>query len=424
MKKSRMRQPLGLLTLLSFASLPLVCATHAGAADWPSWRGPNRDDISPESDLLSEWPEGGPQKRWMSEKAGLGYSGYAVVRGTLYTMGLFGDSEQLLAFDAASGAPRWSTAVGPIFTNKWGDGPRSTPTVDGDRVYALSAQGQLLCANAADGKTLWTASLRDFGGRPPGWGFTESLLIDGNQLVCTPGGPQGTLVALDKLTGKKIWQSAEWTDPAQYGSVIVATFHGTRQYIALTMQHLGAVDAKTGKLLWRSPWNGRTAVIPTPIAGENEVYLSCGYGVGCKLVRINAQNEPSDVWINTHMVNHHGGVIRVGEHLYGYSDKGGWTCQEWKTGEVRWAEKKLGKGAIHAAGGKLILLEESSGTVALIDASPEGWKEHGRFKLTPQTAQRKPDGRIWTHPVVSDGKLFLRDQELLFCFEVRNPPKR
>ena len=414
-----MRTPL-LLTAL------LIAAAHppAHALDWPGFRGTDREDISKETGLLKQWPATGPKKLWVSEKAGLGYSGFAVVNGTLYTMGLNGDSEDLLAFDANTGALKWTTPVGPIFTNKWGDGPRGTPYVDGDRVYALSAQGYLLCANATTGAAVWTQAFKDFGGKPPGWGYTESVLVDGDLVVCTPGGSQGTVLALDKTTGKKVWQSEGWNDAAQYGSIVPAVLNGTRQYVALTMQNVGGVDAKTGKKLWLSPWPGRTAVIPTPVVRENEVFISSGYGVGSKLVRVGADNATTDVWTNANLINHHGGVLRVGDHVYGYSDKGGWTCLDWKTGEVKWADKSLGKGAVHCAEGMLYLLDEKDGSVVLADASPSGWKEHGRFKLDPQTTQRKPDGRIWTHPVVSGGKLYLRDQELLFCFDVRDPARK
>lgn len=399
--------------------LLLIPAVRGLAADWPRWRGADFDDLSKETGLLKQWPEGGPKKLWSTSEAGLGYSGFAVAKGTVFTMGLKDDTELLLAIDAASGKSKWGVPVGPVYVNKWGDGPRGTPTVDEDRVYALSGQGFLLCASVATGEKIWSVSLKDFGGKVPGWGYTESVLVDENRVVCLPGGPQGTLLALDKMTGKKLWQSAEWTDGAQYSSVIPVMHNGVRQYVALTMQNVGAVDAKSGKSLWRSPWPGRTAVIPTPIFHGGDVFVSSGYGVGCKQVRVNAQNEVTDLWMNTNMINHHGGVILKDGHLYGYSDKSGWSCLNWSTGEVKWAEKKLGKGAIHGADGMFYLLEESSGTVALIEASAEGWKEKSRFKIDPQTTQRKPDGRIWTHPVVSNGKLYLRDQEWIHCYDVR-----
>jgi hypothetical protein len=185
------------------------------------------------------------------------------------------------------------------------------------------------------------------------------------------------------------------------------------------MQHVGGVDARNGTQLWLSDWPGKTAVIPTPIQKGNEVFVSSGYGVGCKQVRIAADNAVSDVWTNTNMINHHGGVILRGDHLFGYSDKAGWSCLDWKTGEVKWADKSLGKGAIHCADGMFYLLEESSGVVVLIDASSQGWTERSRFKIEPQTTQRKPDGKVWTHPVVSNGRLYLRDQELIHCYDIR-----
>jgi outer membrane protein assembly factor BamB len=314
---------------------------------------------------------------------------------------------------------KWSTPVGPILKNKWGDGPRATPTVDGGHVYAMSGQGYLICVSAADGKSVWSAEMKNFGGKVPSWGYTESVLVDGDKVICMPGGETGTLVALNKTTGEKIWQTADWTDGAQYSSAIAVDLNGGRQIIALTMQHVGGVDARSGAKLWLSDWQGKTAVIPTPIQKGNEVFISSGYGVGCKQVRVASDNSVSDVWTNTNMINHHGGVILLKDHLYGYSDKAGWSCLDWKSGEVKWADKSLGKGAIHCADGMFYLLEESSGVVALVEASSQAWSEASRFKIDPQTTQRKPDGKVWTHPVVSNGRLYLRDQELIHCYEVR-----
>jgi outer membrane protein assembly factor BamB len=395
-------------------------ALTATAGDWPQWRGPNRDDVSAETGLLKQWPASGPRQVWVFRDAGLGYSGYSIAGGKLYTMGLRGDMEFLIAVDASSGKQLWSAEIAPIFKNGWGDGPRGTPTVDGDRVYAMSGNGTLLCANAATGKPLWTARMTAFGGRTPNWGYTESVLVDGNRVVCTPGGPQGTLLALDKMTGRKIWQSAGWMDPAQYASPIAVPLNNARQYIQLTMQNVAGVNAADGKVLWISPWEGRTAVIPTPIFKDGHVYIASGYGVGCKLVKIGPGNQVSEVYRNTVMVNHHGGVILVGDHLYGFSDGNrSWVCQDFKTGREVWANKSLGKGAVAYADGMLYCLEENSGTVALVEASPKGWSEKGRFKLAPQTNQRSAKGKIWTHPVISNGRLYLRDQELLVCYDVK-----
>ena len=401
--------------------LPALVATTltASASDWPQWRGADRTDISKETGLLKSWPAEGPKLVWINKDVGLGYSGYAVTGGKLFTMGLRGDTELLIAVDATSGKELWATPVGPILKNGWGDGPRGTPTVSGDTVFALSGQGTVIAAKVGDGKEIWKADLRAFGGKTPGWGYTESVLVDEGKVICTPGGKDGTLIAFDAATGKKVWQTADWTDGAHYSSPIVVTHGGVRQYIQLTSQHVAGVSAKDGKVLWTSEWPGKTAVIPTPIYKDGFVYISSGYGVGCKLVKLGANGTAKNVWENTNMVNHHGGVILVGDKLYGFSDKGGWTCQDFKSGEVTWSAKNLGKGAIHCADGMFYCLEEGSGTVALVEVSDKGWNEKGRFKLTPQTTQRNPKGKVWTHPVVSDGKLYLRDQELLFCFDVK-----
>jgi outer membrane protein assembly factor BamB len=249
--------------------------------------------------------------------------------------------------------------------------------------------------------------------------YALPTIIEGDLVVCTPGGSEGTLAAFDKKTGTKKWQTKDWTDNAQYSSIIGVTHNGGRQLIQLTMQTLAGVDPSNGKVLWTSEFPGKTAVIPTPVFKDGQVFVAAGYGVGCQSVKIGSGNEVDKLYENTNMVNHHGGVVLVGDHLYGYSDKGGWTCMELKTGEVVWADKSAKKGAIHYADGMLYLLEEDSGTVILIEASPKGWNEKGRFVIEPQTTQRNPKGKVWTHPVVANGKLYLRDQELLFCFDVK-----
>lgn len=406
--------------LSAFIAAALLTATLAPAADWPQWRGANRDDISAETGLLKKWPASGPKKVWMFDDAGLGYSGYSIVGDTLYTMGARDAVEFVIAVDVTTGKEKWSTEAGPLYTNGWGDGPRSTPTIDGDHLYTIAGRGNLVCLATATGKKVWEVSMTDdLGGKLQSWGYTESPIIEGDLVVCTPGGSEGTLAAFDKKTGTKKWQTKDWTDNAQYSSIIGVTHNGGRQLIQLTMQTLAGVDPSNGKVLWTSEFPGKTAVIPTPIFKDGQVFVAAGYGVGCQSVKIGSGNKVDKLYENTNMVNHHGGVVLVGDHLYGYSDKGGWTCMELKTGEVVWADKSAKKGAIHYADGMLYLLEEDSGTVILIEASPKGWNEKGRFVIEPQTTQRNPKGKVWTHPVVANGKLYLRDQELLFCFDVK-----
>jgi outer membrane protein assembly factor BamB len=390
-----------------------------GAADWPGWRGPDRADVSHETGLLKSWPADGPRQLWVSQDAGLGYSGPAIVDGKLYTLGARDKSELLIAVDAGSGKLLWSVEVGDLLTNGWGDGPRGTPSVDGDRVYALTGRGTLVCADVKDGRVVWKRAMDEFGGKVPGWGYTESVLIDGDHVVCTPGGSKGTIVSLNKATGELVWQSKDLTEDAHYSSIIVAEPNGTRQYIKHTEKKVSGVSAADGSLLWTTDFPGRTAVIPTPIFQDGYVYVTAGYGAGCKLLKIGAGNKVEEVYNNRLMKNHHGGVVLVGDHLYGYSDGVGWLCQDFKTGEEVWSErKKLGKGAVTCADGMLYCLDEETGAVVLVEASPKGWNEKGRFLLEPQSKNRSSRGKVWTHPVISGGKLYLRDQEHLYCYDI------
>ena len=390
------------------------------ADDWQQWRGPNRDGISREIGLLQVWPSAGPERIWLSRDIGIGYSAPVVAEGKIFIMGTKDGKEQLFAKEAKGGKTLWTAPMGGILSNNWGDGPRGAATVDGDKVYALGAKGGLICANVGDGKVNWQVEMvKDLGGKVPGWGYTESVLVDGDYVICAPGGKRGTLAAIDKKTGEVIWRSSDWTDGAQYASVVAAELNGQRQFIQLTQKTLAGVSARDGSVLWRNAWPGRTAVIPTPIVLKNEVYISSGYGVGCRKITIGDAHKVTEDYSNKNMKNQHGGVLLLDGHLYGYSDGRGWTCQNLKSGDVVWDSKKLGKGCVFYADNRLYCLAESSGTVALAGANTAGWKEHGRFKLEPQTELRKRSGRIWTHPVVANGVMYLRDQELLFAFDVR-----
>lgn len=374
-----------------------------------------------EKGLLQDWPEGGPKKMWTVNDAGLGYSGVTVQAGSLYTMGAFDKKEMLLAYNSSSGKKLWEVHVGELLTNGWGDGPRMSPTISNGKIYALGARGNLLCVLAKNGKQVWKKSLvDDLGGKVPGWGYTESVLVDEGKVICTPGGKDGAIAALDADSGRTIWRTKSFTDGAQYSSPISIMHQGKKQYVQLVMKNIVGIDPGNGSVLWKSKWPGKVAVIPTPIFSNGHVYVTSGYGVGCKLVKLG-DNYPTNVYENKVMKNHHGGVIKVGEHLYGYSDGVGWACQDFKTGELIWNEKKaLGKGAIAYADNRLYCQGEGDGRLILIDASPTGWKTHGEFTISPQTKKRNPKGRIWTHPVICDGKLYLRDQEYILCYDIKN----
>ena len=399
--------------------LSLNFASISSAGDWPQWRGPDRTDINAATGLLKSWPGKGPEQLWVNKTSGLGYGGLAIVEGIMYTVGAENDNELLLMIDARSGKELKRVKIGPLFENKWGNGPRSTPTIDGDRVYVMSSQGHLNSVDRKTGQIFWKVEMKSFGGAIPNWGYTESPLVDGNNVVVTPGGSKGAMLALNKMTGKKVWQSADWKDGAQYSSIIAADHGGKRHYIQLVQKNVVGIDASNGDLLWKHEWDGKVAVIPTPIYKDGKVYISSGYGIGCMQVDIRS-GKAEKVFKNKNMKNHHGGVILLDEHLFGYSDGHGWVCQSWTDGEIVWREKgSLGKGAIAYADGHFYLQDEKSGDIVLIEASTKGWNEKGRFTLSPQTKLRKPDGRIWVHPVIWDGKLYLRDQELIHCYDIK-----
>lgn len=402
----------------SSAFLFLACAAGVSAADWTQWRGPGRDNHSPDKSIVASFPEGGPKKLWMFENAGKGYSSFSLAGDRLFTMGSRDDIEHVICLDRKSGKELWAAPLGPVYTNRWGDGPRSTPTVDGDSVYALTGRGVLGCVSAADGKVRWKVDLvKDHGGELQGWGYTESVLVDGDRVVCTPGGKKGTMLALNKKDGKPLWQSKDLDENAQYSSPILIQFQNQPQYVQRTMQSVFGISPADGKLLWKTSYPGRVAVIPTPIHADGIVYVTAGYGCGCKAVKLGGE-DPETLYQEDVITNHHGGVILVDGHIYGHSDKGGWSCQDLKSGKVLWQDKGTGKGTCVYVAGKLVTLAEDDGTVALIDASTSGYKEHGKFKLEPQSQIRSKDGRIWTHPVVLDGRLYLRDQDLIYCYDV------
>lgn len=393
---------------------------------WPNFRGPNRDGISTDTGLLESWPEGGPEKLWVYENAGMGYSGFSVSDGKLYTMGTRGEDLTVIAVDASTGKEVWSTAIAiddqKGYSAGWGHGPRSTPTVSDGHVYVLGPKGTVACLTADEGKKVWEKHMvKDFGGKPGGWGFSASPFVDGDHLILAPGGETAGIVCLDKKTGETVWAASEVKPgKAEYATIVPAEINGVKQYVRLFERELVGVSAEDGSLLWSSPWDGKTAVIPTPIVDGNEIYVTSGYGVGCKLVSIDANNQASDVWINKTMKNHHGGVVKVGDYLYGFSDGGGLICQDWKSGEMVWNEKGqfTSKGSVHIADGKIYALNEGDGTLVLADVSSEGFVQKGQFTLDPQSPNRNPQGKVWTHPLVIGGKLYLRDQEYIVAYDV------
>ncbi len=386
------------------------------ATDWSQWRGPNRDDVSTEKGLLREWPADGPRLVWKATGLGAGHAGVSVVGSQVFTMGDKNGSAFAVALDNSSGKMRWTSKIGRAGADP--AGPRSTPTVDGERLFVLGQFGDLVCLQTATGDELWRKDFeKDFGGRCGGWKYSESPLVDGEKVICTPGSAQGSMVAFNKRTGDLLWQTKDFTDPAEYSSPIVEQVFGLRQYIQLTGEHVVGVEANTGKVLWQAARHGETATIPTPIFYENEVYVTSGYGIGCNLFKLSKAGDvysAAPVYANKVMVNHHGGVVRVGEYLYGYSDGKGWVCQEFKTGRLLWSNPGVGKGSLTCADGHLYLRSEAGkGSIALVEATPKAYVEKARFDQPNRSNENS-----WPHPVISGGKLYIRDQDVLLCYDV------
>jgi outer membrane protein assembly factor BamB len=403
------------------AALTLTLTVSAAfASDWPQWRGPNRDNASKETGLLQEWPDKGPKLVWKADGLGDGYSTVSVIGDRIYTMGEGGGSSYVHALDAAAnGKILWSTKVGKTGGNY--EGPRCTPTVDADRVYALGQYGDLVCVNAADGKELWRKNLeKDFKGKMmSGWHYSESPLVDAGRVVCTPGGSDGTMLALDKLTGATLWRCKEWKDNAAYSSIIAADIGGKRTYIQLTDRSVAGVDAETGKLLWRADREGKTAVIPTPVYQDNHVFVTSGYGVGGDLFKITpsagGKFDVTKVYHTDALKVHVGGVVLVDGHLYGTSDPSILKCIEFLTGKEKWKTRDPGKGAVTYADGNIYVRNEGTpGKVTLVEANPNEYVEKGTLE--------QPEGsgkNTWPPVVVANGRMYLRDQDVLYCYDVK-----
>jgi len=397
-----------LLTLSTFA-------LSTFAADWPQWRGPNRDGVSTETGILDEWPEGGPKLLWKATGVGAGFSSVSVANGRIYTMGDGKESSNVHCLDPKGGKIIWSSKpVGKTGGNY--KGTRCTPTFDDGHLYALGQFGDLVCLRAVDGSEVWRKSLtKDFGGRSGGWNYTESPLVDDGKVIVTPGGKQGAVVALDKKTGELIWQSKEFTDGAQYSSLIVREFGGKRQYIQLTGANVVGLEASTGKVFWQAPRKGKTATISTPIFHEGHVFVSSAYGVGCngfKVTHSGGRFSAKEIYANKTISNHHGGCIRVGDYVYA-SSSGTLACVELQTGEEMWRQRSAGKGAILIIDGKIILRAEN-GPLALVELNPKEYRQISKFDQ-PERSKAK----AWPHPVVSDGVLYVRDQDILLAYDVR-----
>jgi len=405
-------------TLTTLFILTLSLDTFvANAGNWSQWRGPNRDGVNPEKGLANQWPAAGPKLLYKATGVGGGFSSVVIADGTLYTLGDLDDACYLFALDL-KGKHKWKARVGEPKGHRGYPGPRSTPTVAGGHVYCLGQHGDLVCVSTA-GKEIWRTNIQaDHGGRMmSGWRWSESPLVDDGNVIVTPGGGKGAVLALNAKTGKLAWRCEEWQDSAGYSSIIIREIGGIKQYLQLTGSSVAGIDASNGKLLWRADRPGKTAVVSTPIYHKGHLFVSSAYSVGCNGFTVKYEdNKFSTKEIYKHagsigMANHHGGVIRVGDYVYG-SNGNALSCIRLADGKVMWNERSAGKGAIVVADNKIILRTER-GPVSLVKLTPNAYEEVSRFDQPERTR-----AKAWAHPVVLDGKLYLRDQDNLFVYDI------
>ncbi len=435
---------------LSLLGLALVLAAHGFAAhdlpaadkpetgakpfDWPQWQGPDRTAVSKETGLLREWPRGGPPLAWKVKGLGGGYSAPSVAAGRIFGMSNRGNEEVVWALAEPDGKELWATRLGGAYGRQrmpqGKEGPGCTPTVDGDLLYALGLGGDLVCLRVADGQVVWRKNLpADFGGTVPTWSYRESPLVDGDRLIVTPGGREATLVALHKKTGETIWKArVPGGDPAAYSSAIAIDFGGRREYVQLLRGGLVGVAAEDGKFLWRydAPANRMGINVSTPLYHDGQVFAASAYGAGGGLVKLTKGDQggvkAAEVYSTRKMQNHHGGMTLLGGYLYGANggNEGGYlACLEFKTGKVMWDERDkpgrqgVRKGSVALADGRIYYRQED-GTMILFEPSLKEYLERGRFEQPERSSQP-----AWPHPVIANGKLYLRDQDVLLCYDVK-----
>jgi len=415
-RRNAPRRGRGLVAALVVALiLPTVAAAQR---DWPQFHGPRRDNKSPETGLLKSWPAEGPKRLWTAEGIGEGFSTVAIAGGLIYTTGNVGRSTVITALDP-NGKTAWRVRNGPACRHEH-SGTRGTPTIDGGRLYHENADGDVICLDARTGKEVWSLNiLRKFDGRNIQWGLAESLLIDGNHVICTPGGAEAGIVALDKATGRTVWVCRETRDKPGYCSPLLVDYQGTRQIVTLMATSVVGVNARTGKLLWR--WAHKTPFdenITTPIFHDGRVFVSTRT-TGARLLKLTVQGDRvavEQLWHTRAMDNQHGGVLLLDGHLYGAchsSRSGSWVCLELRTGTCTCGGRGIGRASATFADG-LLVLHSQRGTVALVRPKPDAFEVISQFRLP-----RGGRGPNWAHPVVCAGRLYLRHGNFLYCYDIK-----
>lgn len=427
------------------AVLLIGAAATTTAGDWPRWRGPNNDDVSTETGLLKTWPANGPPVAWTAKDLGLGWGTPSVAEGKIFGIGTRGGKDGVWALNEKDGKELWFSPFADPATGlgKQTNGPASTPTFHKGKLYTVSGNGTVVCMDVASkGKTVWTKNyVKDFGGRVPQWGYNDSVLIDGNKLICAPGGATAAVAALNPDTGAVIWtaDAGPVGGGAGYSSPVKATIGGIPMYIVLTGTQAGVVGihADTGKVLWKynaKGANGGVAQIPTPIVHGDKVWVSCSYpnGGSALLQIVPAGKDKCDVKVlKTHekndLNNHHGGMVLVGDSIYfGHDQNQGYpVCVDFQTGEIKWGPIKknsefangAGSAAVTYADGRLYFRYQN-GIMVLIEPSPDALKVVSSFKLPAPNVVSYSSS--WPHPVIANGKLYIRDQNVMYCYNVKS----
>ncbi|MFV0442519.1 MAG: PQQ-binding-like beta-propeller repeat protein [Planctomycetaceae bacterium] len=404
---------------------------NLSAGEWPQWRGPNRDGIAVGENIRTDWDAHPPKLLWVKEGFGNGYASLAIADGGLFTTGNRDGAQAVTCANFKTGNILWSTPITDKNPKHGYEGSRCTPTIDGDRLYAVSSDGKIVCLQAADGKIVWSQAFDQWGGTMmTGWGFSESPLVDGDWVLCTPGGRDAMIVALNKKDGSLVWKSAipelgeNGKDGAGYASIVISNGAGVKQYVTTVGRGTIGVRAKDGKFLWGyNPVANGVANIPTPIVDGDYVFASTGYGTGAALLKLSADGKggvdaKEQYFLNgKEFQNHHGQMVHLDDFIYAghQHNKGFPICLEMKTGKTVWGGdiRPVGNGsAAITCIGDQIIFRYQDGTVALIEANPKEYVLHGSFKADVIEKE------AWSHPVVVDGKLYLREQDKLMCYDV------
>jgi outer membrane protein assembly factor BamB len=413
----------------------------AQESNWNQFRGPNHDNFSASTGLANSWGEGGPKLLWQVETLGIGFSNLCIYGGQMYTLGDVGDQCFVFALESKTGKDIWKQPIGKSGTGRAAGGaqaannsvgPLGTPACDGETVYALSQYGIFAAFDAKDGKERWRKDIvEELGANIMApWAYSTSPILDGDKILLQIGGKDGSLAAFDK-TGKMLWVTKELQFPSAYTSVVPLEIGGVKQYLLLTgslsgpsqrdagfPSALAGISPADGKVLWQTDFPGKVAVCSDPVLCGDVVMASCGYNVGSGFYRISKEGNAftaTQIHFDQSLISHHGGIVAVKDHFYLLADKRGLVCVEAKTGNIAWENRSVGKGSLTYADGKLILRSEiDDGTMAMVEATPEGYKELGRFDQPERSGKSS-----WTYPVIVDGKMYIRDQGLLLCYDLK-----